>query len=706
MVSGTNETPTYELTEEQATKELMLLAQQISEHDKSYHQEDAPKISDAAYDALRQRNMAIEERFPKLVRVDSPSFRVGSAPSDKFSKIEHAVAMLSLGNAFSDEDVVDFTARVKRFLNLSDGEPFAITAEPKIDGLSASIRYEKGVLVQAATRGDGRVGEDITANIRTIKDIPLVLDAADVPDVIEVRGEVYMSHTDFFSLNERQSAEGKEPFANPRNAAAGSIRQLDSRITAVRPLCFFAYAWGEASELPADTQMGVVGAFGRWGIATNPLMARCESVEALIETYRVIEAQRATLGYDIDGVVYKVDSLDWQSRLGFVSRSPRWAIAHKFPAEQATTILEGIDIQVGRTGALTPVARLHPITVGGVVVSNATLHNQDELERKDVRIGDTVVVQRAGDVIPQIVEVVLDKRLPNSTPFIFPTICPECGSHAVREINEKTGKEDVVRRCTGGLICPAQLVERLKHFVSRNALDIEGLGSKQVEAFFEDGLIKAPADIFTLQARDGESFKKLKDRDGWGVTSVEKLFAAIEMRKTVSFDRLLFGLGIRHIGETTARTLARTYHDLDGFLVAMEAMTDASCEAYQDLVAIDGIGAAVADALVDFFQEQHNREAVLALQAAGVSPTPLEVQDTGSPVAGKTVVFTGALERMTRSEAKARAEGLGAKVSGSVSKKTDLLVAGPGAGSKLKKAEELGIETLTEDEWLALVADL
>jgi len=705
MVSGTNETPTDELTEEQAAKELLLLAQQISEHDKSYHQEDAPKISDAAYDALRQRNTAIEGRFPQLVRADSPSFRVGSAPSEKFNKIEHAVAMLSLGNAFSDEDVVDFAVRVKRFLNLSDGEQFAITAEPKIDGLSASIRYEKGVLVQAATRGDGRVGEDITANIRTIKDIPLILDAEDVPDVIEVRGEVYMSHADFFSLNEHQVAEGKDPFANPRNAAAGSLRQLDSRITAARPLRFFAYAWGEVSKLPADTQMGVVEAFRRWGIATNPLMARCESVEALIETYRAIEVQRARLGYDIDGVVYKVDRLDWQSRLGFVSRSPRWAIAHKFPAEQATTILEGIDIQVGRTGALTPVARLRPVTVGGVVVSNATLHNQDELDRKDVRIGDTVVVQRAGDVIPQVVEVVLDKRPPHSTPFVFPTTCPECGSHAVRETNEKTGKEDVVRRCTGGLICPAQLVERLKHFVSRNALDIEGLGNKQVEAFFEDGLVKAPADIFTLQTRDGEGFKKLKDRDGWGATSVEKLFAAIEARKKVPFDRLLFGLGIRHIGATTARTLARTYHDLDGFLVAMETMTDASSEAYQDLVAIDGIGTAVADALVDFFQEQHNREAVLALQAAGVSPTPLEVQDTGSPVAGKTVVFTGALERMTRSEAKARAEGLGAKVSGSVSKKTDLLVAGPGAGSKLKKAEELGIKTLTEDEWLALVAD-
>lgn len=694
------------LSETQAKAELAFLAREIAAHDKAYHQEDAPKISDAAYDALRARNLKIEERFPDLVRPDSPSFRVGSAPSDKFDKVEHAVAMLSLGNAFSDEDVADFVARVRRFLGLGESEELAITAEPKIDGLSASIRYEGGVLVKAATRGDGRVGEDVTANIRTIKDVPLKLDGPNVPDVIEVRGEVYMSHADFSALNERQLAAGKEAFANPRNAAAGSLRQLDSRITAGRPLRFFAYAWGEKSVLPADSQLGVVQKFGEWGFATSPLMVRCASVDELIETYRSIETQRATLGYDIDGVVYKVDRLDWQGRLGFVSRSPRWAIAHKFPAEQATTILEGIDIQVGRTGALTPVARLRPVTVGGVVVSNATLHNEDELMRKDVRIGDTVTVQRAGDVIPQIVNVVLDKRPSDAEPYVFPTSCPECGSHAVREVNEKTGKVDVVRRCTGGLICPAQLVERLKHFVSRNALDIEGLGNKQVEAFFEDGLVKSPADIFTLQARDGGSFKKLKDREGWGATSVEKLFAAIDARKTVSFDRLLFGLGIRHIGETTARVLARTYHDLETFLAAMAAMKDAESEPYQDLIAIDGIGSAVADALVDFFGEPHNLDAIAALQQAGVNPTPLEVQDTSSPVAGKTVVFTGSLERMTRSEAKARAESLGAKVSGSVSKKTDLLVAGPGAGSKLKKAEELGIETLTEEEWLTLVANL
>lgn len=694
--------PVSSLTEKEAAKELEELAQAISEHDQLYHQEDQPSISDAEYDGLRARNLEIETAFPDLVRSDSPSLRVGAAPSDKFEKIEHEVAMLSLGNAFSDADVVDFCQRVRRFLGLGE-EELAVTAEPKIDGLSAALRYEKGQLVQAATRGDGRVGEDITANVRTIKDIPLTLKAKNVPDVIEVRGEVYMSHADFTRLNERQAEAGKDPFANPRNAAAGSLRQLDSRITASRPLRFFAYAWGAASALPSETQFEVVASFKNWGFATNPLMARCTTVEELLETYRAIEAQRATLGYDIDGVVYKVDRLDWQERLGFVSRSPRWAIAHKFPAEQASTILEGIDIQVGRTGSLTPVARLKPVTVGGVVVSNATLHNEEELARKDVRLGDTVVVQRAGDVIPQVVSVVLEKRPKGAEPFEYPTVCPECGSHAVRELNEKTGKEDVVRRCTGGLICPAQSIERLKHFVSRNALDIEGLGNKQVEAFYNDGLVKSPADIFTLQARDEESLKKLKDREGWGATSVKNLFAAIDDKRTVDFDRLLFGLGIRHIGETTARVLARTYHDLDAFMAAMKSMINPESEAYQDLIAIDGIGETVADALMGFFQEAHNIEAIEALTAAGLNPSPLEAQDTGSPVAGKTVVFTGSLEKMTRSEAKARAEGLGAKVSGSVSKKTDLLVAGPGAGSKLKKAEELGIETLTEDEWLSLV---
>ncbi|MEQ9143756.1 MAG: NAD-dependent DNA ligase LigA [Parvibaculaceae bacterium] len=698
--------PVEDLSEEEARKELEALAREIADHDRHYYEKDAPRISDSAYDALRARNSAIETRFPELVRADSPSFRVGSAPSDKFDKITHRVPMLSLGNAFSEEDVADFYERIRRFLNLKETDELAITAEPKIDGLSASIRYEKGVLVEAATRGDGRVGEDVTANVRTIKDVPLTLKGSSLPEVMEIRGEVYMSHADFAALNERQLAEGKDAFANPRNAAAGSLRQLDSRVTASRPLRFFAYAWGEATALPAETQYEVVQTFKDWGLSVNPMMQMCRSVDDMIAIYRRIEEERATLGYDIDGVVYKVDRLDWQRRLGFVSRSPRWAVAHKFPAEQATTILDGIDIQVGRTGALTPVARLRPVTVGGVVVSNATLHNEDELKRKDVRIGDTVVIQRAGDVIPQVVRVVEEKRPKGTKPFEFPTECPECGSHAVRELNEKTGKEDVVRRCTGGLICPAQRIERLKHFVSRNALDIEGLGSKQVEAFFRDGLIESPADVFTLEERDAKALKKLKDREGWGATSVKNLFEAINERRNASFDRLLFGLGIRHIGETTARTLARTYHDLDTFLDAMKSMDGPESEAYQDLISIDGIGETVADALMDFFQEPHNIEAIEALREAGLSPTPLEAQDTGSPVAGKTVVFTGALERMTRSEAKARAESLGAKVSGSVSKKTDILVAGPGAGSKLKKAQELDIETLSEDEWLDLIGDV
>lgn len=702
---GKTETAVADLTEREAAAELEHLAREIAAHDRHYHADDKPVISDAAYDALRRRNLEIEDRFPELVRPDSPSHRVGAPPSDRFDKIEHKVAMLSLGNAFNDEDVADFLTRIRRFLNLEETGELAITAEPKIDGLSASIRYEKGRLVSAATRGDGKVGEDITANVRTITDVPLVL-SGDVPDVFEVRGEVYMSHQDFAALNERQIDDGKDPFANPRNAAAGSLRQLDSRITAARPLHFFAYAWGEASDLPATTQDGVIAAFRNWGFTVNPLMKRCTTLDEVLSVYRHIEEQRSSLGYDIDGVVYKVDRLDWQGRLGFVSRSPRWAIAHKFPAEQATTILKGIDIQVGRTGSLTPVARLDPVTVGGVVVSNATLHNEDEIERKGILIGDTVIVQRAGDVIPQVVGPVLEKRPKSAEKFVFPTTCPECGSHAVRELNEKTGKEDVVRRCTGGLICPAQSIERLKLFVSRNALDIEGLGNKQIEAFFKDGLIEGPADIFTLEKRDGESLKKLKDREGWGATSVKNLFQAINDRRQVDFDRLLFGLGIRHIGETTARVLARTYHDLDRFLTVMETMAGPDAEAYQDLIAIDGIGETVADALVGFFQEPHNVAALQALQEAGLDPTPLEEQDTGSPVAGKVVVFTGSLEQMTRSEAKARAEGLGAKVSGSVSKKTDLLVAGPGAGSKLKKAEELGIETLTEEEWLKLVGDL
>lgn len=695
------------LTEKEAVAELERLAQEIAAHDARYYREDAPSISDAEYDALRLRNDEIEKRFPDLVREDSPSKKVGAAPSEKFDKVTHRVPMLSLSNAFDDEDVTEFLARIRRFLNLKEEEELAVTAEPKIDGLSASLRYEKGKFVLGATRGDGREGENVTANLRTITDIPARIKAKDIPDVFEVRGEVYMSHADFAALNERQAKDGKPVFANPRNAAAGSLRQLDSGITKSRPLRFFAYAWGEVSGLPAETQMGVIEALERWGFAVNPLMRRCLTAEEMIGFYRDVEGQRAELGYDIDGVVYKVDRLDLQNRLGFVSRSPRWAIAHKFPAEQATTVLEAIDIQVGRTGALTPVARLKPVTVGGVVVSNATLHNEDEVERKDVRVGDTVVVQRAGDVIPQIVRVIEDNRPKGAKPYKFPETCPECGSHAVREINPKTGKPDAVRRCTGGLICPAQAVERLKHFVSRNAFDIEGLGSKQVEQFYKDGLIKSPADIFTLEERDSgkESLTRLKNRDGWGETSVKNLFEAINERRRVDLDRFLFGLGIRHVGETTARLLARSYGSIEALMGAMEKATGPETEAYQDLLSIDGIGDVVAEAIVDFFQEEHNREAVRALLEAGVAPQPLEAQDTGSPVAGKTVVFTGSLELFTRSEAKAKAESLGAKVSGSVSAKTDILVAGPGAGSKLKKAQELGIQVLDEQGWLDFIGE-
>ena len=692
-----------DLSEEEAAKELERLAEEIARHDALYHGEDAPEISDADYDRLRQRNDEIEKRFPGLIREDSPSQRIGAAPSEKFEKVVHKVPMLSLSNAFSDEDLEDFLARIRRFLNLKEGEELFLTAEPKTDGLSASLRYEKGKFVLGATRGDGREGENVTANLRTISDIPLEVKAKDMPEVFEVRGEVYMSHEDFAALNERQEKDGKPIFANPRNAAAGSLRQLDSSITRQRPLRFFAYAWGDVGGLPADTQMGVIEAMERWGFATNPLMRRCASSEEMLAFYREVEEQRATLGYDIDGIVYKVDRLDLQGRLGFVSRSPRWAIAHKFPAEQAVTVLEAIDIQVGRTGALTPVARLKPVTVGGVVVSNATLHNEDEITRKDVRIGDTVVVQRAGDVIPQIVRVMEEHRPKGAKPYEFPETCPECGSHAVREINPKTGKPDAVRRCTGGLICPAQAVERLKHFVSRNAFDIEGLGAKQVEAFYHDGRIMRPADIFTLEERDKKSLKKLKDKEGWGDTSAKNLFAAIEERRKVGLDRFLFALGIRHIGETTARLLARSYGSIEALMAAMKEASDPESEAYLELLSIDGIGEVVAEAVVDFFQEEHNREAVEALLAAGVAPEPLEAQETGSPVAGKTVVFTGSLELFTRSEAKAKAESLGAKVSGSVSAKTDILVAGPGAGSKLKKAQELDIQILDEQGWLDLI---
>lgn len=699
----TKDTPVAALTLQEAADELERLSAEIARHDAAYYREDEPEISDADYDALRRRNDEIEAAFPDLVVADSPSRRVGAAPSEKFGKVRHAVSMLSLGNAFADEDVHEFVARIRRFLKLADDEVVEITAEPKIDGLSISLCYEAGKLVQAATRGDGQEGENVTRNVETIADIPGKVRAEDFPDVFEVRGEIYMSHKDFAQLNEMQLAAGAKVFANPRNAAAGSLRQLDPAITASRPLRFFAYAWGQVDQLPADTQRGVLDAFDRWGFPVNPLTRLCTSVDELLAHYRSIEEQRASLGYDIDGVVYKVNRLDWQERLGFVSRSPRWAVAHKFAAEQATTVLEGIDIQVGRTGALTPVARLTPVTVGGVVVSNATLHNEDEIIRKDIRIGDTVTIQRAGDVIPQVLGHLPDKRPVDAVEYVFPTTCPACGSHAVREINEKTGKMDVVRRCTGGLICPAQRVERLKHFVSRNAFDIEGMGDKVIQEFYDDGLIQSPQDIFSLQSRDERSLKKLKDREGWGGTSASNLFAAIDERRSIGLDRFIFSLGIRHVGETTGRTLARSYGSAEQFLDAMTAAQDHASEAYADLVNIDGIGDVVARAVAEFFAEPHNLSVVQELVDDHLDIQPLELVDTGSPVSGMTVVFTGALERMTRDEAKAMAERLGAKVAGSVSKKTSLVVAGPGAGSKLKKATELGVEVISEDDWFVRV---
>ncbi|NBN77017.1 NAD-dependent DNA ligase LigA [Microvirga tunisiensis] len=702
------------LTREEAAAELERLAAEIAGHDRRYHAEDAPTISDADYDALRRRNAEIEARFPDLVRPDSPSLRVGASVADGFGKITHQVPMLSLDNAFTDEDVRDFVGRVRRFLKFDPlmGD-LVVTAEPKIDGLSLSLRYENGVLVSAATRGDGTVGENVTANARTIADIPQRLPAG-VPAVVEVRGEVYMSHADFAALNARMAANGGKTFANPRNAAAGSLRQLNPEITASRPLRFFAYAWGEMSEVPAATQFDMVRQFADWGFAVNPRMQRCARVEELLAVYHGIEEDRSGLGYDIDGVVYKIDRLDLQQRLGFVSRSPRWAIAHKFPAEKAYTVLKDIEIQVGRTGALTPVAKLEPVTVGGVVVSNATLHNEDYIKAigmdgepirggKDLRIGDTVMIQRAGDVIPQIVDIDLARRPADAQPYVFPTVCPACGSHAVREENAKTGRLDSVRRCTGGLICPAQAAEKLKHFVQRNAFDIEGLGDKQIDAFFAEGLVRTPADIFTLEARDKAALTKLRNRDGWGAVSARNLFEAINARRRIDLHRFIFALGIRHVGEGNAKLLARAYGSWGAFEAAMTAALDHASDAWADLNAVDGIGETLAEAVVQFFAEDHNREALAALLAE-VTPLDAEKIDaSGSPVAGKTVVFTGSLERMTRDEAKAMAERLGAKVAGSVSKKTNLLVAGPGAGSKLKTAQDLGIEVITEDEWFDLV---
>jgi DNA ligase (NAD+) len=684
-----------------AKAELKRLAREIAAHDERYYQNDAPTISDADYDALRRRNATLEARFPELVLADSPSRRVGAKPARGFAKLRHAVPMLSLDNAFGDEDVADFVDRIRRFLRLSADEPLAFTAEPKIDGLSLSLRYEDGRLISGATRGDGIEGEDVTANVKTLADIPKELAGKRIPPSCDIRGEVYMTKSAFLALNERQREAGKQVFANPRNSAAGSLRQLDPTITASRPLGFFAYAWGEMSELPASTQHGMLDWFARCGFATNPLMKRCNSIEELLAFHREIELARGTLDYDIDGVVYKVDRLDWQERLGFVSRTPRWAVAHKFPAQRATTVVGGIDIQVGRTGALTPVAKLEPVTVGGVVVQNATLHNADEIARLDVRIGDTAEVQRAGDVIPQVLGVVLEKRPAGAKPYRFPTKCP-CPLHTpvVRETTA-TGEESAVIRCTGEFACPYQRMEHLRHFVSRRAFDIEGLGEKQIALFYEEGWVKEPADIFTLEARNQKI--KLEDYEGFGETSVRNLFDAINARREISLERFIYALGIRHVGETTAQALARGYGTWAAFHDAARTVAKGDPEARAEMDAHDQIGDTVIDAIAAYFGESHNVKMVERL-GEHVRISAAARPRTDSAIAGKTVVFTGTLEQMTRDEAKAMAERLGAKVSSSVSKKTDLVVAGPGAGSKLTDAKKLGIDVLSEDEWLKLVA--
>lgn len=682
-----------DLSEAEARAELGWLATDIAKHADAYYQEDAPIIDDAAYDALVQRNAALEALWPDLQRTDSPSGRVGAAPAARFAKLAHAAPMLSLDNAFSPDDVSDFLARVRRFLSLPDDAELALTAEPKIDGLSLNLRYEQGALVQAATRGDGEIGEDVTANVRTIADIPEHL-SGDPPVLIEVRGEVYLGRADFAALNAAQTASGAKAFANPRNAAAGALRQLDPAITASRPLRFFAYGWGAASALPADSQMGMLAKFRGYGLPVNARHQLCRSLEDLMAFYRALEADRAQLDYDIDGVVYKVDRLDWRARLGELARSPRWATAHKFAAEKAVTLLQTIEIQVGRTGVLTPVAKLEPVTVGGVVVSNATLHNADEIARKDVRIGDLVRIQRAGDVIPQVIEVVDDGEHAGRPAYSFPVTCPVCGSPAVREPGEAAW------RCTGGLVCPAQKTERLRHFVSRAAFDIDGLGEKQVEEFVGLGWVATPADLFRLAAHRDE----LLQRKGWKQKSVENLLAALEARRSIALDRFLYALGIRHIGEVTARDLARRYGDFATLRTAMLAAQDPASAEWTELQAIDGIGPKVAAALVAFFGEPHDL-AILddLLRVVRVEPVVWQVQE--SAIAGKTIVFTGTLERMSRDEAKARAESLGAKVSGSISVRTDLVVAGPGAGSKLKKAQELGVAVLDEAGWLALLGE-
>ena len=701
------------LTTAQARVELKRLALEIESHDKSYYQQDAPKISDAEYDALRQRFNAIEARFPELVTSDSPSQKVGAQPSGRFAKVRHAVPMLSLDNAFAEADVVDFVARIRRFLKLGDGDGIAFSAEPKIDGLSMSLRYEGGELVTAATRGDGAVGEDVTANIRTLEDVPKKLKGRNVPAICEVRGEVYMTKQAFLALNERQKAAGDTVFANPRNSAAGSLRQKDSRITASRPLGFFAYSWGEMSDMPEATQSGMIKWFERCGFSTNPLTKLCNSVEQLLAFHREIETRRSHLDYDIDGVVYKVDRIDWQERLGFVSRTPRWAIAHKFPAERAMTVLRDIEIQVGRTGSFTPVGKLEPVGVGGVIVQNVTLHNEDYIrgigghgeelrEGRDIRIGDTVIVQRAGDVIPQVVDVVLDKRPRNARPYQFPKRCP-CPLHTdvVRE-ETAAGEEGARARCTGEFACPYQKIEHLKLFASRRAFDIDGLGEKQIEFFFESGWVKEPADIFTLEARNPKL--RLEQIEGYGQTSVRNLFESIRRRREIPLERFIYALGMRHVGETTALALARGYGSWQAFHDACLRIAKGDEEAMAEMDALDQIGETVIASIKAYFGESHNRGIVERLTKQ-VAILDTERPKSNSAIAGKTVVFTGALEKMTRDEAKARAERLGVKVSGSVSKKTDYVVAGPGAGSKLTEAKKHGVAVLTEDEWLKLIGE-
>jgi DNA ligase (NAD+) len=809
-----SKTSVEDLTEKQAKAEHARLTAEIAAHDKRYYQEDAPTVSDAAYDKLRKRYQAIEARFPDLRTLESLTLRVGAAPARGFAKVRHGVPMLSLDNAFEEQDVVDFVDRIRRFLRLNEKETIVFTAEPKIDGLSLSLRYENGELVRGATRGDGTEGEDVTANVKTVKAIPHRLKGKNLPAVCEIRGEIYMTKADFLALNKRQAEAGDTVFANPRNSAAGSLRQKDPSITASRPLGFFAYSWGEMSELPADTQSGMLKWFAARGFDTNPLWKTVSSREEMLAFHRAIEQERAKLDYDIDGVVYKVDRLDWQERLGFVSRSPRWAVAHKFAAERATTVINGIEIQVGRTGALTPVAKLAPVTVGGVVVANASLHNEDYIKGigndgnairngVDIRIGDSVIVQRAGDVIPQIVDVLLDKRPKNAKPYQFPTVCPACGSHAVREVNPRSGREDSVRRCTGGLICPAQAVERLRHFVSRDAFDIEGFGEQYAELFFEEGLVKSPADIFTLHTRTdeikkvlfkkreaqakareeetGRKRKKATPEAGRAYNEIDNLFRAIDARREISLARFIFALGILHVGEATAKALSKHFSDVrsllkgvdaagkgrpgpdwnglsnidgigpltrDGLLQALKTShgkplsfdfsvkkadgkllinktqkanllehykTDESFvaalvrakaqqpnDAYKQLSDDSAIGMVATNSLVEFFLESHNENTVQALLDQ-VQIKKAEAVALDSPVTGKTVVFTGSLERMARNEAKAAAERLGAKVSSSVSSKTDLVIAGPGAGSKLTDAEKFGVKVISEEDWIKLI---